>query len=70
MLKRKKLRDLRVGEILYINGRRYKCYGRVWRDHESFVAIYEDRLSYGFRKKLNYLRPDMEVFVEDGKKKE
>lgn len=64
MLKRKKIRDLSVGTVFYINGRRYKCYGRVIRDNQVFVAAYEDRLN-GIRK-LNYLNLEMEVLV-DGK---
>lgn len=64
MLKRKKLRYLSAGSVFYINGRRYKCYGRVIRDKQVFVAAYEDRMN-GIRK-LNYLNLEMEVLV-DGK---
>lgn len=66
MLKRKELRDLPAGAVFYINGRRYKCYGRVWRDKQVFVAAYEDRLNR--TRKLNYLDLEMEVLIEDGKK--
>lgn len=64
MLKRVELRDLPAGAVFYINGRRYKCYGRVIRDRKVFVAAYEDRLN-GTRK-LNYLDLEMEVLI-DGK---
>lgn len=64
MLKRVEIRDLPAGAIFYINGRRYKCYGRVVRDKQVFVAAYEDRLN-GIRK-LNYLNLEMEVMI-DGK---
>lgn len=62
MLKRKELRDLPAGAVFYINGRRYKCYGRVIRDKQVFVAAYEDRMK-GIRK-LNYLNLEMEVLVD------
>lgn len=64
MLKRIELRELPAGAIFYINGKRYKCYGRVIRDKQVFVAAYEDRLN-GIRK-LNYLNLEMEVLI-DGK---
>lgn len=64
MLKRVELRDLPAGAVFYINGKRYKCYGRVIRDKQVFVAAYEDRLN-GIRK-LNYLNLEMEVLI-DGK---
>ena len=64
MLKRVEIRDLPAGAVFYINGRRYKCYGRVIRDKQVFVAAYEDRLN-GIRK-LNYLNLEMEVII-DGK---
>lgn len=62
MLKRVEIRDLPAGAIFYINGRRYKCYGRVIRDKQVFMAAYEDRLS-GIRK-LNYLNLEMEVMID------
>ena len=62
MLKRTEIRDLPAGAVFYINGRRYKCYGRVIRDKQVFVAAYEDRLN-GIRK-LNYLNLDMEVLID------
>ena len=63
MLKRTKIRELPTGAIFYINGRRYKCYGRYIRDNQVFIAAYEDRLN-GIRK-LNYLNLDMEVMVNE-----
>lgn len=62
MLKRVEIRDLPAGAVFYINGRRYKCYGRVIRDKQVFVAAYEDRLN-GIRK-LNYLNLEMEVIID------
>lgn len=62
MLKRTEIRDLPSGAVFYINGRRYKCYGRVIRDKQVFVAAYEDRLN-GIRK-LNYLNLEMEVMID------
>ena len=62
MLKRTEIRDLPAGAVFYINGRRYKCYGRVIRDKQVFVAAYEDRLN-GIRK-LNYLNLEMEVLID------
>lgn len=64
MLKRVELRDLPAGAVFYINGKRYKCYGRVIRDKQVFIAAYEDRLN-GIRK-LSYLDLEMEVLI-DGK---
>ncbi len=63
MLKRTEIRDLPAGAVFYINGKRYKCYGRVIRDKQVFVAAYEDRLN-GIRK-LNYLNLEMEVLVDE-----
>lgn len=62
MMKRKEIRDLPAGAVFYINGRRYKCYGRVYRDKQIFVAAYEDR-PCGIRK-LNYLNLEMEVLID------
>lgn len=62
MLKRIELRELPAGAIFYINGKRYKCYGRVIRDKQVFVAAYEDRLN-GIRK-LSYLNLEMEVMID------
>ena len=62
MLKRKEIRDLPAGAVFYINGRRFKCYGRVIRDEHVFMAAYEDRPN-GIRK-LNYLDLEMEVLIE------
>lgn len=62
MLKRTEIRDLPAGAVFYINGKRYKCYGRVIRDKQVFVAAYEDRLN-GIRK-LNYLNLEMEVLID------
>ncbi len=62
MMKRVEIRELPAGAIFYINGRRYKCYGRVFRDNHVFQAAYEDRKT-GIRK-LNYLSLDMEVLVD------
>lgn len=62
MLKRVEIRDLPAGAVFYINGKRYKCYGRVIRDKQVFVAAYEDRLN-GIRK-LNYLNLEMEVLID------
>ena len=62
MLKRTEIRDLPAGAVFYINGRRYKCYGRVIRDKQVFVAAYEDRPN-GIRK-LNYLNLEMEVMID------
>lgn len=62
MLKRIELRELPAGAIFYINGKRYKCYGRVIRDKQVFVAAYEDRLN-GIRK-LSYLNLEMEVLID------
>lgn len=64
MLKRKELRDLPAGAVFYINGRRYKCFGRVIRDKQVFVAAYDDRLNQV--RKLNYLNLEMEVLVDEG----
>lgn len=63
MMKRKEIRDLPAGAVFYINGRRYKCYGRVIRDKQVFVAAYEVRLN-GIRE-LNYLNLEMEVLVDE-----
>ena len=63
MLKRVKIRELPAGDVFYINGRRYKVYGRVYRDNQVFMAAYEDRLNR--IRKLSYLNPEMEVMVED-----
>ena len=63
MLKRVKIRELSAGAVFYINGRRYKCYGRTWRDNQLFVAAYEDKRT-GIRK-LSFLNPEMEVMVDD-----
>ena len=63
MLKRIEIGELPTGAVFYINGRRYKCYGRAIRDKHMYVVAYEDRLN-GIRK-LNYLNPDMEVMVNE-----
>ena len=63
MLKRIEIGELPTGAVFYINGRRYKCYGRAIRDNHMYVVAYEDRLN-GIRK-LNYLNPDMEVMVNE-----
>lgn len=63
MMKRKEIRELPAGAVFYINGRRFRCFGRVIRDRQVFMAAYEDRLS-GVRK-LNYLNLEMEVLVDE-----
>ena len=65
MLKRIKLGELMAGNVFYINGRRYKCYGRVWRDKQVFMAAYEDRLNR--TRKMVYLKLEMDVLVDDAR---
>ena len=65
MLNRVKIKELLPGDMAIINGRRYKVYGRVIRDGQLLICVYEDRLNQS-KRKLSYLETDMEVLI-DGK---
>lgn len=63
MLKRVKISELQPADECIINGYRFKVYGRVMRDHEIMVAVYEYRLNQ-VRRKLSYLELDTEVLID------
>lgn len=60
MLKRIRIGDLQPADMCVINGRRFKVYGKVIRDSQVFIAVYEERLDHS-RRKFSYLEPDVEV---------
>lgn len=60
MLKRIRIGDLQPADICVINGRRFKVYGKVIRDSQVFLAVYEERLDHQ-KRKFSYLEPDVEV---------
>lgn len=64
MLKRIRIGDLQPADICVINGRRFKIYGKVMRDGQVFIAVYEERLDHQ-KRKYSYLEPDMEVLHYD-----
>lgn len=63
MLKRVKIKDLQPADYCLINGHRYKVYGRIMRDGQLMVCVYEDRINQA-KRKLNYLELDMEVLID------
>ena len=64
MLKRIRIGNLQPADICVINGRRFKIYGKVMRDGQVFIAVYEERLDHQ-RRKYSYLEPDMEVLTHE-----
>ena len=60
MLKRIRIGDLQPADMCVINGRRFKVYGKVIRDGQVFLAVYEERMDHQ-RRKFSYLEPDVEV---------
>ena len=60
MLKRIRIGDLQPADLCVINGRRFKVYGKVIRDGQVFIAVYEERLDH-HKRKFSYLEPDVEV---------
>lgn len=62
MLKRIRIKDLKPADDCYINGHRFKIYGKVIRDDKLLIVIYQDRLNH--RRQLSYVDPDMEVLID------
>ncbi len=62
MLKRIKIKELAAGNEFFINGRRFKVYGRVMREGQVFVCAYQEKPGNTTRK-LNFLQLDMEVMI-------
>ena len=60
MLKRIRIGALQPADICVIHGRRFKVYGKVIRDGQVFIAVYEERLQYQ-KHKFSCLDPDVEV---------
>lgn len=63
MLKRIKVKELSVGAVFMINGRRFKVMGKVIRDDQVMICCYEDRLNH--KRMLSYLAPDTEVLINE-----
>lgn len=63
MLKRIKIKELSVGSIFFINGKRFKIMGKVIRDNNVLMSCYEDRLNH--KRALSYLALDTEVMVNE-----
>lgn len=63
MLKRIKIKELSVGSIFFINGKRFKIMGKVIRDNNVLMSCYEDRLNH--KRELSYLALDTEVMVNE-----